>query len=192
MKSTFWCLASLVALLSLSCSSSWNMYSEDMFHGKRLLQEGEYAEARADFVKAAEAQRWPAAYAYAATASYKMGDLPAAGRYLAEAQQVDGKSYAYLRVLGYKSLTLLKEGKEQEGRSTLTQYAALLRATSSPQGARQIEVWLRQQSSDLVGLELMIDEQVSQYESDIQQFQSTGTGFYNRGGNYRGGPSISP
>ena len=192
MKKLLWCIPLGVTLLSFACSTGWDIYSNDMFHGKRLLREGDYANARVDFLKAAEAQKWPPAYAYAATASYKMGDLPATLRYLDEAQKLDGNSYAYLRVLGYKSLTLLKEGKEQEGRNTLAQYASLLRATSSPMGARQVEVMLKQQPVDISALERMIDEQVNQYESDFEQFQATGTGFYNRPGNYRGGPSIVP
>ncbi len=192
MKKLFWCMAIGICLVSWSCSTGWNTYSENMFHGKRLLQENAYAEARADFLRAAEAQRWPAAYAYAGTASYKMGDLAAAEQYLMEAQRVDGSSYAYLRVLGYQALTFLREGKVEQGRDALQRYAMYLRATSSPVGARQIEVWQRQQQMDLVALERMIDEQVNRYESDIEQFQSTGTGFYNRKGNYRIGPTVTP
>ncbi len=193
MKRLIWCIPVIgIALLSFSCSTPWSVYSDDMFHGKRLLQEDEYAEARADFVRAAEAQKWPAAYAFAATASYKMGDLPAAERYIAEAERLDGRDYSYLRVLGYKSLIFLKEGKEGEGRQVLERYANLLRSASSPKGATSIRVWMKQQNTDLPALEKMIDQQVSQYESDIEQYQSTGTGFYNRQGNYRGGPSITP
>ncbi len=194
MRKVVWCLPLGLALLSFSCSSTgWNVYSQDMFHGKRLLQEDEFAAARGEFLKAGEAQKWPAAYAFAATASYKMGDLPASERYLAEAERLDGKDYSYLRVLGYKSLTFLKEGREQDGLNTLRQYANLLRATSSPRGAQQIEVWMRQQHADLPRLERLIDEQVYRYETDIEQFQSTGTGFYNKPGNFRGmGPSITP
>jgi tetratricopeptide (TPR) repeat protein len=192
MKKCMWCLCIGLALLSFSCTTRWSVYSDDMFHGKRLLQEEEYAAARQDFVRAAEAQKWPAAYAFAATASYKMGDLTGSERYIAEAERLNGNDYSYLRVLGYKSLILLKEGKENEGREALQQYARLLRSTSSPKGATQIDSWMKQQSGDLPRLEKMIDEQVSRYESDIEQYQSTGTGFYNRQGNYRGGPSIIP
>ncbi len=192
MKKFFWTIPVIISALLFACSSGWNTYSQDMFHGKRLLQEEEYAQARTDFLRAGQAQHWAPAYAYAATASYKMGDLQSAERELAEAQRLDGSSYAYLRVLGYKGLTLLKEGRVQEGRDALAQYANLLRATSSPRGAGQVEIWLRQQSPDLASLERIIDEQVGRYESDFEQFQSTGTGFYNKPGNYRGGPSIVP
>ena len=192
MKKLLWCMPVAMALLSLSCSTGWNIYSDDMFHGKRLLQEEEYGEARTDFLRAAEAQKWPSAYAFAATASYKMGDLAGAEQYVAEAERLDGKDYSYVRVLGYKALTLLRQGKEREGREALQRYAQTLRSISSPKGARQIEIWMKQQQMDLAGLERMIDQQVGQYESDIEQYQSTGTGFYNRPGNYRGGPSIVP
>ncbi len=154
------------------------------------MREQEYAAARIDFVKAAEAQKWPSAYAFAATASYKMGDLAGAERYVMEAERLDGTDYSYVRTIGYKSLILLKEGKEKEGLEALQQYAQVLRSISSPKGARQIEIWMRQQPMDLPALEKMIDEQVYQYESDIEQWQETGTGFYNRSGNFRAGPSI--
>jgi tetratricopeptide (TPR) repeat protein len=163
-----------------------------MFHGKRLLREDDYADARIDFLKAAEARKWPAAYAFAATASYKMGDLTGAERYLAEAERLDRGDYSYVRVLGYRALTLLKQGRENEGREALQQYALILRSISSPMGAKQIEIWMRQPQMDLPGLEKLIDEQVGRYESDIEQYQSTGTGFYQRAGNFRVGPSIVP
>ena len=192
MKKMLFCIPALLALLSLSCSSSWNAYSDDMFHGKRLLREDDYADARIDFLKAAEAQKWPSAYAFAATASYKMGDLASAEQYLAVAERLDGGDYSYVRVLGYKALTLLKQGKENEGREVLQQYARILYSISSPMGAKQIDVWMRQQPMDLPMLEKLIDQQVGLYESDIEQYQSTGAGFYQRRGNFRVGPSITP
>jgi tetratricopeptide (TPR) repeat protein len=192
MKGILFFIPVTIALLSLSCSASWNTYSDDMFHGKRLLRDEDFAGARTDFLKAAEAQKWPSAYAFAATASYKMGDLAGAERYIAEAERLDGRDYSYLRVLGYKALTLLKQGKEEEGQEVLRRYAWILRSISSPMGARQIEIWMRQQHMDLPGLEKLIDQQVGQYESDIEQYQSTGTGFYQRRGGFGGGPSIAP
>jgi tetratricopeptide (TPR) repeat protein len=188
MKKQLWYMPAAIALLSLSCSTEWNIYSGDMFHGKRLLRDEDFAAARNDFLRAAEAQRWPSAYAFAATASYKMGDLASAEQYIAEAERLDGKDYSYVRVLGYKALTLLKQGNEEEGQEVLQQYAWVLRSISSPMGARQIEIWIRQQHMDLPELEKLIDQQVGQYESDIEQYQSTGTGFYQRSGSFRWGP----
>ena len=180
----------VVSLFLVSCSTSWNRYAEGMFHGKRLLREQDYAEARTDFVKAAEAQQRPAAYAFAATASYKMGDLPSAERYVMEAEQLNGKDYSYVRTLGYKSLVLLREGKKEEGLAALRQYVQVLRSISSPMGAGQVETVTRQKPMDLAVLEKLVDEQAGQYESDLEQFQSTGTGFYSRPRMSRPGPSI--
>ena len=188
MKKVFWCAAITVSLLS--CSTSWNTYASRMFDGKQLLRDREYAEARTDFVKAAEAQKWPAAYAFAATASYKMGDLASADRYVMEAERLDGKDYSYVRTLGYKSLILLSEGKEEEGLGALKQYAQVLSSISSPMGATQVESLSRQKPMDLAYLEKLVDEQAGQYESDIEQFYSTGTGFYNKHRMSRPGPSI--
>lgn len=192
MKKVLWSIPIMIVLLSLSCSTQWNMYADNMFHGKRLLREDDYANARVDFLKAAEAQKWPTAYAFAATAAYKMGDLASAEQYVMEAQRLDGKDYSYVRTLGYKSLILLKEGKEKEGLETLQQYAQVLRSISSPKGARQVEIWMRQQPMDLPALEKLIDAQVYQYESDIEQWLETGTGFYQRRGNFRESPSVVP
>jgi tetratricopeptide (TPR) repeat protein len=186
-----WCIPVAIALLSFSCSTQWNTYADNMFHGKRLLREQEYGEARNDFLKAAEAQKWPSAYAFAATASYKMGDLTSAEEYVLEAERLNGRDYSYVRTLGYKAVILLKEGKEREGLEALQEYTRILRSISSPKGAREIEIWTRQQSMDLPALEKLIDGQVYQYESDIEQWQETGTGFYQRRGNFRGGPSIT-
>ncbi len=189
MKNGFWCVWITVGLLLVSCSTSWNTYAGNMFHGKQLLRNREYTEARIDFVKAAEAQQWPAAYAFAATASYKMGDLPSAERYVIQAERLDGKDYSYVRTVGYKSLVLLREGKEEEGLTALGQYMQILRSVSSPMGASQVESWTRQHPKDLAALETLVDEQAGQYESDFEQFQGTGTGFYNRSRS-RPGPSI--
>ena len=192
MKKTLWCVLMIVAFLSFSCSPTWNTYSDSMFQGKRLLREGEYAEARNNFLKAAQAQNWSAAYAFAATASYKMGDLASAESYIMEAERLDAQHFSYVRVLGYKGLVLLKQGKESQGLDALTQYIQVLRSISSPTGARQIEVMIKRQPIDLPGLEKLIDEQVSQYESDIQQYLGTGTGFYDRPGTFRPLRSITP
>jgi tetratricopeptide (TPR) repeat protein len=180
MKKAFWCVAITMSLLSLSCSTSWNSYAANMFHGKQLLREQDYAEARTDFVNAADAQKRPAAFSFAATASYKMGDLPSAERYVMEAERLDGRDYSYVRTLGYKSLVLLSEGKNEEGLATLSQYAQVLATISSPMGAGQIENVTRQKPVDLAALEKLVDEQAGRYESDIEQFQTTGTGFYDR------------
>ncbi len=186
------CGLMILAFLTLACSPTWNIYSDNMFKGKRLLREEEYAQARDDFLKAGEAQKWPAAYAFAATASYKMGDLASAERYVMEAERLDGTTYTYLRIIGYKGLIFLKGGKEAEGLDILGQYAQVLRSVSSPVGARSVEVLAKRQPIDLSALETLIDGQVSQYESDVEQYLGTGTGFYQRRGTFRPVPSPGP
>lgn len=190
MKRLLLCELMILALLALACSPTWNIYADNMFKGKRLLREEEYAQARDDFLKAAETQKWPAAYAFAATASYKMGDLTGAERYVMEAERLDGGTFYYLRIIGYKALIFLKQGKEKEGLETLQYYAQLLRSVSSPVGARQVEALAKRQPVDLAELEKLIDGQVGQYEADIEQYLSTGTGFYDRRGTFRPVPSV--
>ena len=43
------------------------------------------------------------------------GDLAAAQRSIEEAAKLDGKSYSYLRILGYRALILLAQGQSKGG-----------------------------------------------------------------------------
>jgi uncharacterized protein HemY len=144
-----------------------------------MLDAGEYSQAREDFIGAAKAEPAdPASYALAATASYKMNDLQAASRSIAEAAKRDNRSDAYIRILGYKALILLRQGREKEGLDALHAYIVAYEREYGPQNVREVRAMWRSAHIDLPALESLLDGQIAVYESDMQQFRSSGTGWF--------------
>jgi hypothetical protein len=82
--------------------------------------------------------------------------------------------------VGYKALILLKEQNEEIGVPTLSQYLQAYKYVHSGPNVVGIEVMLRKKQFDLARLEAVIDEQVTGYENDMDQFLRTGTGYYDR------------
>lgn len=109
-------------LLILSCESptSYNMYRNNLVRGKEFMKRGEFEEARTFFVRASEIERLPESLAYAAIASYKIGDLPSAEYYIREADRQGGKGFSEVRIDGYKALILLKGGNQMVSRPFTT------------------------------------------------------------------------
>ena len=62
------------------CVGPDNAARKSIFEGRRFLETGDYGPARQDFIKAAQVRPTAEAYAFAATASYKMNDMEAANR----------------------------------------------------------------------------------------------------------------
>ena len=115
MKKVFCLVAVVCGVALLGCGTAYHAYRSDMVAGKKLLDTGDYSRAREDFIEAAKAEpAEPASYALAATASYKLNDLPAASRSITEAAKRDRHSDAYIRILGYKALILLRQGREKK------------------------------------------------------------------------------
>ncbi len=167
----------VVAMGLAACTTTYTIYRSDISEGKNLLKQGEYARARALFVKASEQKR-AAPFAYAATASYKMNDLPAAEGYLKEAEKMEGRSYTYPRVAGYKALVFLKEGKQAEGLKALKTYIDYYKHLYPLTTIEEVEAMQKEGKVNQGLLESLIDEQVDTYESDVEQAITTGTGFY--------------
>ncbi|OPY60098.1 MAG: hypothetical protein A4E57_04556 [Syntrophorhabdaceae bacterium PtaU1.Bin034] len=176
-------LSAALAAALFGCSPSFNIYEDNMFQGKRLLGRGEYAQARDDFVRAAQAQPDAYSYAFAATASYKMNDLASADRFIQEAMRLDGRTFSYLRILGYRALILLAEGKQKEGLDALHDYLVAYERAYPLTTISQVQDMWNTGRVNLPLLELLLDEQIRTYEDDIEQFYSTGTGWY--GDRYR-------
>ena len=168
-------LASCATLLA--CSTPYHTYKQEMFQGKRLLNKGEYAQARDEFVKASRMMPDSYSNAFAATASYKLNDMASAERFIQEAAKLDGKGYSYLRILAYRALILLKEGKK-EGFDALRDYLAVYRNEYPLASSLRVEAMVRTGNVNLSLLETLLDEQLRTYESDIDQFISSGTGWY--------------
>ena len=167
----------LLSFCLFQCAG-WNAYQSNMYGGRMALNVGEYERARQDFLKAAEASPDARSYAYAATASYKMHDLPEARRLVREAERLDGKTYMILRIRGYKALILLAEGREKEGLDALNDYLAVYENAYPLETVRDVERMARSGRVDLPRLEKLLDEQITTYENDLEQFWGTGTGWF--------------
>lgn len=161
---------------------SYSVYSQNFFQGKRLLRQGDFLWARIYFTKALESKQWPEALAFAATASYKMNDIEAAERYIADAEKQTGKGVFELRISGYKALTYLKQGKQSEGMKALREYTAMYSYIDPLINIREVEAMAIKGRIDLERLEALLDEQITWREDEIEQYEKTGTGFYGRYG----------
>jgi tetratricopeptide (TPR) repeat protein len=151
---------------------------KSIFEGRRFLETGDYGPAREDFIEAAQVEPSAEAYAFAATASYKMNDLTEAQRFIDEAQKLDGKSDFYLRILAYKALILLKEGRPEQGIEALRTYHHRYKNYYLLKNYGQVEKVIRTGQVDLVRLERLLDEDVRRYESDMAQWHGEGTGYF--------------
>jgi len=172
----------LVIVLAISgCASikQYDTYRKDMWNGKKLLGDGEYKPALEGFLSAAKAMpTQPEPYAFAATASFKMNDVDAASGYIQEAVKLNRPNDAYIRILGYKALILLKQGKQKEGMDALGDYIQAYQKEYAPQNVREVRSMWRTKNIDLSALQQLIDEEIWVYESDIEQFRRSGTGWF--------------
>jgi|WetSurMetagenome_2_1015567.scaffolds.fasta_scaffold525889_1 tetratricopeptide (TPR) repeat protein len=179
----------IMLFLLASCASTYSAYKGYIHQGQNQLGEGNYTEARQSFLKAVEIEKDAESYALAATASYKMNDLPAADRYIKNAEQVKAKGFAGLRTAGYKALILLKEGRKAEGLDALKEYINYYRNTDPLLTIKQVQAMAAKGEVNLEKLEQYIDEQVNGYEEEVRQFLQTGTGFLDKAPN---NPSTGP
>ena len=172
-----------------SCSTPHAAFSRHMFDGKKEWQGKDYTQARASFLKAYEAEKQVAPLAWAATTSYWLNDHAGTERYLKEAEADPGfkKGFSYFRVTGYKALLLLKKGNKGEGLVVLKTYTdAYGRAFPSSNLAR-IERMAHKGEVDLPKLEVMLEDDIWEYEESIEQFESSRTGYYDRNPGASGG-----
>ena len=180
-----------VMLFLASCASSGmnRVYNGYMFQGKEDWQAKDYAQAKADFLKAYEAEKRVAPLGWAETASYWLNDLPAAAQYLreAEANPEFRKGFSYFRVLGYKALVLLKQGNKQEGLAVLKTYIDAYGLTFASANLAKIEFMVRNGEVDPPKLAVMMEDDIWKYEQAIDQYESGYTGFFDRSSGAGGG-----
>ena len=172
-------LACAVSLSGCAAMQQYGTYQSDIFRGRQLMSDGDYKPALEDFIKAAGAMpAEPYSYALAAAASYKMDDIDAASRYIEEAARRDAQGDARIRILGYKALILLKQGKEREGLQALGDYVRAYEKEYGPQNVGEVRnMWLNRRV-DLPALQRLLDEEIWVYESDIEQYRRSGTGWF--------------
>ena len=173
----------VVVGLLLGCTSPLSTYINNMYWGRNLLRQGQYQKARERFLVANSYQPAAAAFAFAGVASYKMGDLEEADRYLTIAKQMGGRTDASFLILGYRALTYFAEGREREGFMDLNGYIAACRNVRpiSPsmkdmefnimygryppsESLRSVEAMALSRQIDIRSLEQLIDQQINETE----------------------------
>jgi hypothetical protein len=166
----------------VACSTTYTAYQQDMSDGISLLRHGEYEQARTYFMKAAEEQKDARSLAFIATANYKLNDFAAAERYLTEAEGLKRYGFSLLRIAGYKALVLLKEDRKAQGMESLRDYIGYYKHVYPMPSIDVVEEMWKKDKVDIALLDKLIDEQVTTYERDIDQYLTTRTGWYSRGG----------
>jgi len=176
------CVTVIFFLASCASSDINRAYSRYMFEGKQEWRAENYVQAKADFLKAYEVDKRVAPLAWAATTSYWLNDLPAAEQYLREAEANPDfrKGFSYFRVLGYKALVLLKQGKKKEGLAVLKTYVDAYGYVFASSNLAKIAFMVRKGEVDLPRLEVLLEDDIWQYEQATEQFEGTYTGFYDR------------
>ena len=173
-----------LTMLVVACSSTapYTVYERDVNSGKRLFRAGDYAQARDDFLKAAQTEKRPEALALAATASYKLNDLQASAQYIAEAERAGKPNTSYFRITGYKALVLLREGKKKEGMKVLGDYVQTYKNAFDSDTLWRVEYMWKSDTVDLPRMEVLIDQQVTEYENALDWFNKTHTGSFDKSG----------
>jgi hypothetical protein len=172
--------AIIVFAVAAACSTTYQVYRNDLFEGRNLLNQGDYGKARDVFVKASTEEKRAAPFALAATASYKMNDLPAAESLISEAEKMEGKAFFYLRITGFKALIYFKENRKGEGLDALNKYLEYYRHLYPLMNIEDVEAMAKSGDIKLPELERLLDEQITTYERDVTQAVTMGTGFYSR------------
>jgi tetratricopeptide (TPR) repeat protein len=168
---------STLILVFVSCSAKYAAYSNEMFTGKKLLQENEYEKAKERFVQVSNVQQDSASLALLGTTYYKMGDLTNAEHTIREAERIDKNSDYSLRILGYKSLILLKQNKP-EGFNTLRQYVDYLKQLGLPFEMDEIERMIGKNTVDYAVLDSKIEEQATWYEDEMERWRNGEPGYF--------------
>ena len=164
----------LIAFLSC-CSTVGALYIEDIYNGKQMLRTRQYDKALDYFIHATRLHPDAAAYAYAATAAFKLKDFQNAALYLNEAERLNGRGSVYLRIKGYKALIALRNGTTREGLNALSDYIDVYQSSEPRISIEDIKKMWRSQDIDYPALERIIEEQITAYETDIEDFEKGGT-----------------
>lgn len=170
--------AALLSVILLGCSTTGMVYNENMNEGKKMLKGNHPQEALEHFTLATQMSPDADAYAYAAIAAFKIGDLDHAAQYLKEAERLDGRGFAYLKIAGYKALIALKPGTTKAGLDTLHTYIEVYRHADYLTNIEDVEYMWRSGKIDFPVLEKLIDEQITTYYNDIDDYYHNRNGWY--------------
>jgi hypothetical protein len=176
------CLIAILFLTSCATSEKNMAYNRQMFNGKNEWKAKDYAQARTDFLNAYETEQRVAPLAWAATTSYWLNDLPGAEQYLrqAEANPEFRKGFSYFRITGYKALVLIKQGNKSEGLTALGTYVDGYSKVFPSSNTMRIEFMVKKGEVNLPRLEVMLEDDVWEYEQAVEQFESGRTGYFDK------------
>jgi hypothetical protein len=163
-----------------SCSTTYSVYSKNIFVGKQLLKEKEYAEAGKRFQEAVLKIRDSVSLTFMAVAEYRMGHLESAGKLIDEAAQGRSDMLYQIRTLGYRAIIHMKQNKAA-GVSALKDYVDRYEHVYPLETIKELRKMAQSGDVDEMRMENIIDEQIWWYERDMEQFFITGDGFYGQG-----------
>jgi hypothetical protein len=171
----FLCIALIVPVSGYA--ASYRAYCKDIRHGKEAIKAGDYSAARRSFEEAFNNGKSLDALMYIAIIDYRTNNLDNAERLIREAELMGGFNYHYLRVLGYKALILLKKNRDQ-GLEALDRYVVFYSRIDPLMSINDVKAMVTTGDIDMARLDKLIEEQATWYENDVEQYWSTGTGWY--------------
>jgi|SRR5208337_3830535 len=188
------CVTAVLFLTSCATYNTNMAYSRYMFEGKKNWQAKDYAQAKADFLKAYEAEKRVAPLTWAATTSYWLNDIASAEGYLREAEGDPGfkKGFSYFRVMGYNALVLLKQGNKSEGLAVLKTYVDAYGHSFPSSNLARIDFMVKKGDVNLPRLEVMLEDDVWEYEQAAEQFENGRTGYFDKASTAGGGGGTPP
>jgi hypothetical protein len=172
-------LAVFFCLSLSSCSTTYSVYSKNIFEGKQFLREKEYAEAEKHFQEAALEIRDSVSLTFMAVAEYRMGNLENAGKLIEEAAQGKPDLLYQFRTFGYRAIIYMKRHRAA-GIAALKDYVDRYEHVYPLETIKELRKMVQSGNVDETRMENIIDEQIWWYENDMEQFLANGGGFYGR------------
>lgn len=177
-----------LCLALCSCSTTYTVYSQNIFTGKKLLEEKEYAESRKYFQEAARNIRDSVSLTFLAVAEYRTGNLENAGRLIQEAAREELDVLYFVRTFGYKAIIVMKQDRAA-GIVALKDYINRYNTVYPLKTIKDLRKMVEAGIVDEARMETIINEQIWWYERDMEEFLTTGGGYY--GERYSGSLFIS-
>jgi len=159
-----------------SCSTTYSIYSKDIFAGKGLLKEQEYAEAARHFQNAVLQIRDSASLTFMAVAEYKMGNLESAEKWIREAEREKPDIRYVVRTFGYRAIIYMKRDRAA-GMEALKDYVDRYQHFYPLETIKVLQRMVRTGNIDEKMMEKIIDEQITWYETEMEEYLTNNVGF---------------
>jgi tetratricopeptide (TPR) repeat protein len=184
-KTIYTIIAALICALPLySCSTTYTLYSDNIYRGKQLLLDKEYRAAEKHFKEAMNNIRDAVSLTFLTVAEYKIGNLEGAGKLIEEAAKEKPDILYLVRTFGYRAIIFMNRDKAQ-GIAALKDYIDRYEHLYPLESIGELEGMVRKGDIDKERMEKIIEEQIGWYEKEMEQYLTTRTGFYARVDNSR-------